>query len=189
MKTAKLLARNAMAGIDGRYWYADAATEIRATAAALAIDPRELASLLALFSPRVQVRRSIDNALDYVKNAEFHHSVMRSTRAAVLHWENTGVIRGKKTEPFSRAVIGDGDAVVVDVWMCRAIGIDHKKLNKSAYAECVKRIRKAALLCDMTPAECQAAIWCNEVRKAGRRPYRLAVYARLNKTSDVPLFF
>jgi hypothetical protein len=68
-------------------------------------------------------------------------------------------LRGPKTNAFARAIAGDENAVVVDVWMMRAAqaGVDNP--NKTQYAEISQAIKRVANLYKMTPRTTQALIW------------------------------
>jgi hypothetical protein len=79
-------------------------------------------------------------------------------------------LRGLKTNAFARAIAGDGNAVVVDVWMCRAAGLvwgDKSKKagtlkdapNKGEYYAIAEAVRTVAAEYSMTPAMMQAMIW------------------------------
>lgn len=180
MHTSRHLAKLARAGHDGHTWYHDASIEITAAAKILNVEPKYLASLLAIFSPKTSVTRSIRHAIRYAKTGEFNQDVMRGTCAAIATFEKTGKINGLKTEPFSRAILGDPDAVVLDVWMSRAMDIEQKHFkNKAIYAEASLLICRAGKQVGLTPAETQAAIWTATVRAAGRNPTKLGILREL----------
>jgi hypothetical protein len=145
----------------------------------LSISPGRLADLLSVFSPRLQVLRSIRLTLEYIETGIVPSGVMRGTRAALEHYESTGEIRGPKTGPFARALRGDESAIVLDVWMAKAFGIPQTKLTgKAVAARCKGRIRTVARRLGWTPAETQAAIWTAAVRRAGRTPARFRLIER-----------
>jgi len=179
MASVGTLTKMAEAGVEGRHWYRTAKKAVAESARQLGVDTKEFAEVLALFSPRVSVRRNIRMAIHYFRAREagltgderFPHDSMRGVRSSVRHWEKTGEIRGPKTGPFARAIAGDADAVVLDVWMARAFGVDQKRFSNTPVRERAQgRIRKAAEQLGWTPAETQAAVWTTAVKQAGRNP-------------------
>lgn len=158
-------------GERGLHWYSHAKSQILEASSILSVEPQRLADLLALFSPRVSVKRNIHFAVHYVRTNTHTHDVMRSTRIAVAHYEETGIIRGPKTSAFSRAIMGDPDAVVLDVWMARALRIPQTAFDrKPVHAKATERIAKTASRLSVSPAQAQAAIWTATVSNAGRNP-------------------
>jgi hypothetical protein len=160
----------AMAGRTGRDWYQFAESQVRSAAASLGIDPQRFADIIAVTSPRVQVVRNVRMAVRYVRDGD-RTGMMKTVAAALDHWHLTGEIRGPKTSEFAKAIMGDTDRVVLDVWMAKAFGIPQKWLDaKYVRAECARRVRDAALILGWTPAQVQAAVWTTAVRDAGREP-------------------
>jgi hypothetical protein len=69
-------------------------------------------------------------------------------------------LNGQKTNAFARAIAGDSDAVVIDVWMIRAAGLDASKgVNKTQYNTLVDSVRNVAKEFGLTPRTAQALIW------------------------------
>ena len=178
LASVETLVSLAREGADGRRWYQHAADQVERAAAVLNVEPARLADLLSLFSPRVSVKRSIRFAITYIERGRFVHGCMESVRAAVRHYETTGDIRGPKTEPFARAIYGDLSAVVLDVWMARAFGIEQRLFDRhGVHYECSRRVALAAKRLGWAPAEAQAAIWTAAVRRAGRNPAPFSIVA------------
>jgi acid phosphatase family membrane protein YuiD len=70
-----------------------------------------------------------------------------------------GALKGLKTNAFAKAIAGDEQAVVIDVWMLRAVGIEKKTPSQSQYNELVAAVKKTAFEYGMTPRAMQALIW------------------------------
>lgn len=171
MSSVKTLAATAQKGEIGRTWYEHAHSQILEAAPMLGTTPQRLADILALFSPRISVKRNIRFAVHYIQTGDFLHGTMRPTRAAILHYEATGEIRGPKTSAFARAILNEPSAVVLDVWMARALCVPQAAFNrKPLLAKATSRIEKAASELGWHPHETQAAIWTATVRAHNRKP-------------------
>jgi thermostable 8-oxoguanine DNA glycosylase len=68
-------------------------------------------------------------------------------------------LNGLKTNSFAKAIAGDENAVVIDVWMLRAVGIEKKTPSQSGYKELAKAVTTVATKYGMTPRSMQALIW------------------------------
>ncbi len=150
-------------------WYADAGSFAQSL-------PRHdwsfatACSVVSAFSPRVTWAQNKRKAMDYAhgitpKGLRSH--VAAADRCVVDGFDG---LRGLKTNAFARAIAGDGDAVVVDVWMCRAAGLvwgDKSKKagtlkdapNKGEYQAIADAVRTVAAEYSMSPAIMQAMIW------------------------------
>lgn len=162
MTSIRTLERLALQGVTGRHWYAYAAAEVRESAARLDVPVEEFSDVLAITSPRVSVGSNVRITLHYFRSDKTLPSgVISGTRAAMRHYQTTGEIRGPKTSAFAKACRGDLSAVVLDVWMARAFGVDQAKLSDSprVHREACRRIRAVARRLGWEPAEVQAAIW------------------------------
>ena len=160
-------------GASGAGWYDSANVSIRAFCDRTGYDVARVCDVLALTSPRVTVRRNVSLALAYLATGSAP-GIVPSVRAALAHYEATGVIRGLKTSAFARALAGDVDAVVIDVWMWRALGLDWPSVTPKRYRRAAATVRGIATRADMTPAATQAAIWV-----ATRQRYGYVTHAPL----------
>jgi hypothetical protein len=68
-------------------------------------------------------------------------------------------LKGLKTNAFAKAIAGDENAVVIDVWMLRAVGIEKKTPNQTQYKQLADAVAKVAFDNGMTPRATQALIW------------------------------
>lgn len=169
MRTANHLCNLASEGMDWMNWYTHAKVDIKRVCQHKEWDFNRFVDILAVTSPRVAVVRNIRAALYYMDTGKFVSGTIKNTRAAMAYYEETGEIRGPKTSAFARALKGDLDAVVLDVWMSKVFEIDQNRFrNRKIRAECERRICKAARACNIQPAELQAASWAAIVRRHGR---------------------
>jgi|15BtaG_2_1085339.scaffolds.fasta_scaffold00310_18 hypothetical protein len=168
MRTPLTLARLALAGEAGRPWYRDAMPGLVATAADLSTSVPYLCAVLAATSPRVHVRRNIKMAKLYLRFGVTSGMLPIARGALAKLPEDRMCVDldaltaglGPKTGPFARALAGDPDALVLDVWMARALDVEQKALDrKGTRAKAVKRVRKTARDLGWPVAETQAAIW------------------------------
>jgi hypothetical protein len=68
-------------------------------------------------------------------------------------------LNGQKTNAFARALAGDDEAIVIDVWMMRAAGFTKDSPNKTDYAEISEAIQNIAKSKGLSPRTTQALIW------------------------------
>ena len=119
------------------------------------------ASVVSAFSPRVTWAHNKAKAAQYAQGIT--PKGLRSHVAAADRCTRMGFdgLNGLKTNAFARAIAGDRDAVVVDVWMCRAAGLGKDAPNKTEYraiADAIRSIARTPTVC-MEPATLQALLW------------------------------
>jgi hypothetical protein len=185
MSIARLQAL-AEAGKDHRHWYTLAREDIVDVSALKGWEPNIFIDVLALTSPRTSVRRNIRVAMSYMHDKQLPTDVIRSTHAALKHWEETGVIRGRKTSKFAMALKGNMNAIVLDTWMAVAMQIDQPLFTRrwvERYAQ--EQVRFIADLLGVMPAEAQAMIWAGTVREVGRNVPDLVVSDELTYKMEI----
>lgn len=159
------------AGLD---WYPTAQRAARAMARDAGVTTSAAAAAIAAYSPRCQwadnLRRArshlagrpvgMRSAIDRCNRAL---AAPRGRRAAALF--NGG--SAPKVSSFYRNIMGDESAVTVDVWAARAAGVSEAELSrKGGYDLVAGAYRRAAAMAGFTPAQLQAAIWCDIRGKA-----------------------
>lgn len=163
------LMRLAREGWDHRFWYARAGMNIQTLCLQKGWDWQKFIDVLAVTSPRMAVRRNLRVTMGYMTYGMLPDDVIRSTHAALSHYEETGEIRGPKTSAFAAALKGDTEAVVLDTWMALALGVEQKKFGtKRGYQSGARRVRFVSAVMGEPPARIQAAIWAGIVRRLGR---------------------
>jgi hypothetical protein len=116
-------------------------------------------AVVAAFSPRIRWDQNKRKAFQYA------HGVMpkglRSHIAAADRCVAKGFdgLDGLKTNAFARAIAGDLNAVVIDIWMCRAAGLGKDSLTTGQYRAISDAVRTVAREHNMAPAVMQALIW------------------------------
>ena len=117
------------------------------------------ASIVAAFSPRERWSSNVAKALAFSMNkpvAGLSNNLRMAQGAMVAGFD---ALKGMKTNAFARAIAGDTDAVVIDVWMMRAAGMDTDSPNKGQYLALSDAVRKVASDHGITPRTAQALIW------------------------------
>lgn len=160
-------ARGTSLEVDGRVWYQTARAECRHLAIEYGTDVQMVAGIVAALSPRIQWAnnlRQADNALAGRPVKALGNSVRNAARIIAGESPET-VLRGPKTRAFWRALCGDPDAVVLDVWMLRAFGHDRDTVTPYQYRLFSETVRQLAWSVGETPAVFQAIVWCAIRRK------------------------
>ena len=143
-------------------WYAEA----RAFAESLRVIRPEwslevAASVVSAFSPRVTWAHNKAKALQYAQGITpkgLRSHVVAADRCCRDGFDG---LRGLKTNAFARAIAGDANAVVVDVWMCRAAGLGKDAPNATEYRAIADAVTVVAdsLPLTISPATLQALLW------------------------------
>ena len=166
------------AGEGGAAWYAKARESIRRYADKHGLSVGVVADVVGLTSPRQTVERNTQLAHKYLQTGDTG-GTLPSVRSGLAHWAacigsgeidarhlaNVGPIRGDKTRNFARCLAGDDSAIVIDVWMFRALRLDYPTMTAKRYRTASELIRIFAEHMKDTPANTQARIWCG-IRRA-----------------------
>jgi hypothetical protein len=139
--------------------------------------------LLAATSPRSQVKKNwriADEILSAYLNRQAKPEklldVLTSKQVLPAHLNNIiralqgRTLSGEKVRRFAENLRGKLSDVTIDVWICKAYGIDQKSLTPTLYRRLEKRIQTDAKRQGIEPANWQAIIWYAVRRMAGKRP-------------------
>jgi hypothetical protein len=141
-------------------WYLEAQEVAEDVAENLGVSLEVGASIVAAFSPRERWSSNVQKALAFSMGkpvAGLQNNYRMAERSLELGFD---ALNGQKTNAFARAIAGDADAVVIDVWMIRAAGMDASKgVNKTQYNELSDAVRLVANEMGITPRTAQALIW------------------------------
>jgi thermostable 8-oxoguanine DNA glycosylase len=140
-------------------WYLDAERVAEKVSENLGIALENGASVVSSFSPRERWTTNVAKAVAFSLGEEvtgLSNNLKMAKASIVLGFE---ALRGRKTNAFARAIAGDEQAVVVDVWMMRASGIGVDNPNKTQYTDISEAITTVASEFGLTPRTTQALIW------------------------------
>lgn len=141
-------------------WYMEAQEVAEDVAEIMGTSLEVGASIVSAFSPRERWSSNVAKAYAFANGkpvAGLTNNLNMAQRATELGFD---ALKGQKTNAFARAIAGDTDAVVIDVWMIRAAGLDASKgVNKTQYNELSDAVRRVANDFGLTPRTAQALIW------------------------------
>lgn len=142
----------------GASWYPAAAAECRDM---LPADPERAAAIVAALSPRLSWRANLLAARAVVRG-ETPRGVLRANvgkaQRIAAGADPDVVLGGPKVRAFYRALVGDRDAVVVDVWAARVAGVAAPDTERR-YHRAAASYRIAARTLGVPVAHVQAATW------------------------------
>lgn len=141
-------------------WYFEAQEVAEDVAENLGASLEVGASIVAAFSPRERWASNVAKSLAFSMGKPvtgLSNNLAMATSSMTLGFD---ALNGQKTNAFARAIAGDVDAVVIDVWMIRAAYLDSSKgVNKTQYNTLADSVRKVAKEFGLTPRTAQALIW------------------------------
>lgn len=117
------------------------------------------AGVIAALSPRMRWNANVAGADAILGGSDegpgFSSNVAKAVR--IRNGEKPlAVLGGDKVRAFYRAIMGDKDAAVVDVWMYRAMGVLPEEMS---YADAEEALRAAAEKAGVAVADFQAIVW------------------------------
>ena len=141
-------------------WYHEAQEVAEDVAEIMGVSLEVGASVVSSFSPRERWASNVAKAFAFAHGKPIKGLANNLTMANNSLVMGFDALNGQKTNAFARAIAGDSDAVVIDVWMIRAAHLDASKgVNKTQYNTLVDSVRKVASEFGLTPRTAQALIW------------------------------
>jgi hypothetical protein len=140
-------------------WYVDAERIAEQVARNLDTTLDIGATVVSAFSPRERWSVNVARAIQFSLGEQvtcLKNNIVMANNALTMGFD---ALKGMKTNAFARAIAGDEQAVVIDVWMLRAVGIEKKTPNQSGYKELSDAVKTVAFEFGMTPRSMQALIW------------------------------
>lgn len=169
MKRASTLYQRASADAirNGLEWYPATRLWCREMAERYGVGIDTTAAILAVLSQRKRWRENKLAAVQALKGTPYAAmGQMRRKVQRLLNGENPAhVVTGPKIRSFWKAIMGDQDAVVLDVWMLKAYGETKKTLTPKQYERLADRLRRDAKRLGIAPSVYQATVWV-EIRGA-----------------------
>jgi len=132
--------------------------------------------LLAATSPRKQVKANLRLALRVYRAfkedrksdlADLIGEMMPAHAINVLRVFQGKPLSGEKVKRFAENLKGNLSPVTIDMWICKAYGLEHSKLTPLQYARLERKIQGEAIRANLKPAQYQALIWYSARRKGG----------------------
>jgi hypothetical protein len=140
-------------------WYMDAERVAAEVARNLDSTLEVGATVVSAFSPRERWTNNVTKAISFSLGNHvpgFKNNMLMANNAIAFGYD---ALKGAKTNAFARAIAGDEQAVVIDVWMLRAVGIEKKTPSQSQYNDMANAVKSVAFANGMTPRAMQALIW------------------------------
>jgi hypothetical protein len=165
---------------DGLSWYDRAHREAEAMAAETGLSVRQCAGIIAALSPRVQWAENVAGAWRMARAGAAGESeprtngMLRNRRKAwrIAQGEDPElVLGGPKVRAFFANIMGDREAVTIDVWAARAAegcASLHAPVRRR-YLLLAESYRRVARARGMHPRDVQAAVWTVHRRLHGVR--------------------
>ena len=140
-------------------WYFEAQEVAEDVAEILGIDLERGASIVSAFSPRERWSTNVAKAYAFANGKPVSGLTNNLRMAEAAKVSGFDALKGLKTNAFARAIAGDTDAVVIDVWMMRAANMPIDSPTKGMYRELSEAVRIVAAEFGITPRTAQALIW------------------------------
>lgn len=158
VKTWRSIPKDARTEALNGQWYRESRRVARALARKHGVTLSVAAGVIAALSPRQQWVSNVAGADDLLGGGEgCGFGANRRKAEAIRNGERPlDVLSGPKVRAFYRAIMGDRDSAVVDVWMYRAMGHEAGGLP---YPEAAAALEEAARKVRVAVADFQAIVW------------------------------
>jgi hypothetical protein len=153
----------------GEAWYREARSTAADIAGETGCSLETAAGVIAALSPRCQWASNVKNARRVLQAAAAGADTSpavntkanrRTSWDIAMGADAADRLRGPKTNAFYHNIMGDEDAVTVDVWAMRAAGLSGKTSpTRRQYADIAAAYRRVAKDFGMSPAMAQATAW------------------------------
>jgi hypothetical protein len=117
------------------------------------------AGVVSAFSPRERWSSNVTKAVAFSLGHSVSGLKNNTKMANDVLAGGIDALKGLKTNAFARAIAGDTDAVVVDVWMMRAAEMKNDSPTQGQYHAISQAVVQVAGEFGLTPRTAQALIW------------------------------
>lgn len=152
--------------LDGKVWYDEARSIVRQLADLSVYTEDQVACAMSQLSPKLRWSQNVASITTLVNAGKLPAYVMTGpanrARKALVAAEpfDTFGVKAHKTRSFARNIIGDDNAVTVDVWAARVAGVTEDQLKLVGVYEALAHCyRLAAKRAGISPAQMQAITW------------------------------
>jgi hypothetical protein len=140
-------------------WYHEAQDVAQEVANNLNASLEVGAGIVSAFSPRERWSSNITKAVSFSLGKSVTGLSNNLKMANAVLDGGIDALNGLKTNAFARAIAGDTEAVVIDVWMMRAAEMLTDSPTQGQYLALTKAVEKVAGEFGLTPRTAQALIW------------------------------
>jgi len=140
-------------------WYFEAQEVAEDVAEILGTSLEVGASIVSAFSPRERWASNVAKAYAFANGKPVAGLSNNLKMANAALEQGFDALKGQKTNAFARAIAGDHNAVVIDVWMCRAANAQTDSPSKGLYTTLCDAVSAVAGDHGITPRTAQALIW------------------------------
>lgn len=149
----------------GARWYADAGDLATSLAVYVDGDRDKAAAVISALSPRTSWARNVATATAMLQSGPSAARKLGAMRGNVdvairAKRNGTSALNGPKTRRFAANILGDREAVTIDVWAARVAGVTELQLGRvGVYDDLEHAYRLAAGRRGVDPATMQAVTW------------------------------
>ena len=152
----------------GTNWYSEAESIVISLSEESGYSKEHVAAVIAHLSPRTTWKRNIEGAIALILNGKKGNGIMSSNFNRALNALNSNdpiaTLNGPKTKRFALNILGDRNAVTVDVWAMRVAlsGIEYKDSDLGrvgVYDAIENAYRIAAKRFNVDASTMQAVTW------------------------------
>jgi hypothetical protein len=155
----------------GASWYLEAQDLARNLGATSGHGLQHAAAVISHLSPRTTWTRNVAGAITLLTYGERHDGILSANydraRASLDYSDPIDSFGGPKTRRFYLNIAGDTEAVTVDVWALRVVGLDDSTIGRKGVYDAIEAAYQiAARNHGVTPSTMQATTWI--VARSGR---------------------